>query len=78
MQNGTGTGKHQMTVDLTLEKYCWLTETIKVPVQIAGNEGATAEETPLNQQNGQGGEAGRDVVSPTETTNDSAAGTTVM
>ena len=76
--NGTGTGKHQMTVDLTLEKYCWLTETIKVPVQITGNEGATAEETPQNQQNGQGGEAGRDVVSPTETTNDSAAGTTVM
>ena len=75
--NGTGMGKHQMTVDLTLEKYCWLTETIKVPVQITGND---AEETPPNQQSGQGGEAGagHDVVAPTETTNDSAAGTTAM
>lgn len=78
--NGTGMGKHQMTVDLTLEKYCWLTETIKVPVQITGNDGANAEETPPNQQSGQGGEAGagHDVVAPTETTNDSAAGTTAM
>lgn len=50
--NGTGMGKHQMTVDLTLEKYCWLTETIKVPVQITGNDGANAEETPPNQQSG--------------------------
>ncbi len=78
--NGTGMGKHQMTVDLTLEKYCWLTETIKVPVQITGNDGSNAEETPPNQQSGQGGEAGagHDVAAPTETTNDSAAGTTAM
>lgn len=37
---GLGAGKHRLTVNFALEDYCWLTETVKVPVIISGDGSA--------------------------------------
>ncbi len=58
---GLGAGKHRLTVNFALEEYCWVTETVKVPVVISGdgstdgNEDAgQGEETPASTQAAEG------------------------
>lgn len=55
--NGLGRGKHRLTVDFALEEYCWLTESVKVPVVISGDASADLddaagqeEETPTSSE----------------------------
>lgn len=55
--SGLGVGKHRLTVNLALEDYCWLTETVKVPAVISGNDNTTSndsteqgEETPASTE----------------------------
>lgn len=56
--SGLGVGKHRLTVNLALEDYCWLTETVKVPAVISGNDNTTSNDS---------AEQGEEIPASTET-----------
>lgn len=49
--SGLGVGSHRLTVSFALEEYCWVTENVKVPAVISGDESASADDD--TAQNGQ-------------------------
>lgn len=63
---GMGVGKHRLEVSFALEEHCWLTETVKVPAVISGDENAA-----VNDGAGQG-----ELPASTEATESSAEDTT--